>query len=190
MTTAPQDRPMRLPRTTGALSGILIIVLGIWGALIPFVGPYFHYAFGSYSKWHFTTNRLWLDILPGVVAVIGGFMLLSGSRRSSGVLGGWLAIAAGVWFAIGPTVSLLWDAAGNPIGAPVGGHIRQALELLGYFHALGVAIAALAAFAMGRFVSRPRVAEEPFVAAGAVAGEAEEHRQRRGLLHRRRAAKT
>jgi hypothetical protein len=179
---------MRLPRTTGALSGILIIVLGVWGALIPFVGPYFHYAFGSYSKWHFTTNRLWLDILPGVLAVIGGFMLLTSSRRSSGIIGGWLAIAAGAWFAIGPTISLWWHAAGNPIGAPVGGHVRQSLELLGYFYGLGVAIAVLAAFATGRFVSRPRLAEEPFVAAGAAVGEVEEHRARRGLFRRRRAA--
>src|SRR5438132_188348 len=141
-TSAPAaDRPMRLPRTTGALSGILIIVLGLWGALIPFIGPYFHYAFGSYSKWHFTTNRLWLDILPGALAVIGGFMLLTASRRSSGIIGGWLAMAAGAWFAIGPTISLWWHAAGNPIGAPVGGHIRQSLEWLGYFHGPGVAIA-------------------------------------------------
>lgn len=178
---------MRLPRSTGALSGILIIVLGLWGALVPFIGPYFHYAFGSYSAWHFTTNRLWLDIIPGAVAVIGGLMLLTASSRKGGLLGGWLALAAGVWFAIGPVVSVLWHSNGNPIGVPVGGHDRQAVELLGYFYALGLAIAALTAFAMGRFVSRPRVTEEPFVAAGAVAGDAEEHRRRRRLLRRRRA---
>ena len=182
-TTETTRRPMRLPRTTGALSGVLIVILGVWGGLVPFIGPYFHYAFGSYTAWHFTANRFWLDILPGAVAVIGGLMLLRSSRRSSGVLGGWLAIAAGVWFAIGPVVSLWWHATGNPIGAPVGGHIRQSLELLGYFYALGAAITGLAAFAMGRFVSRPRVAEEPFVAAGAAAGEVE---QRRGLFRRRR----
>jgi hypothetical protein len=184
---APRTRAMRLPRTTGALSGMLIIVLGVWGALVPFIGPYFHYAFGSYTSWHFTTNRLWLDILPGVAAVIGGLMLLSSSRRSSGVLGGWLAIAAGVWFAIGPVVSLWWHAAGYPIGVPAGGHVRQGLEWLGYFFGLGAAITGLAAFAMGRFVSRPRVAEEPFVAAGAAAGEVEQHRARRGLFRRRRS---
>jgi hypothetical protein len=183
---------MRLPRTTGLLSGLIVIVLGVWGALVPLIGPYFHYAFGNYDKWHFTTNRLWLDIVPGAVAVIGGWMLFSGSRRKSGVLGGWLAIAAGAWFAIGPAVSLWWHAAGNPIGAPMGGHIRQSLEWIGYFTGLGVAIVGFAAFAMGRFVSRPRVAEEPFVAAGAAAGEVEEHharrRARRGLFRRRRAA--
>ena len=188
MTDRQRSGPMRLPRTTGALGGLLIIVLGVWGALIPFVGPYFHYAFGSYDAWHYTANRLWLDILPGAVAVLGGLVLLRSARRRSGLAGGWLALIAGAWFAIGPSVSLLWHRAGNPIGAPKGGHIRQAVELLGYFYGLGVLIAALAAFGMGRFVSRPRVAEEPFVAAGAVAGEVAEHRGRRGLFRRRRAA--
>ena len=167
---------MRLPRTTGAMSGLLIIVLGLWGALIPFIGPYFHYAFGSYTSWHYTHERLWLNIIPGAVAIVGGLLLTRSASRSGGLFAGWVALIAGVWFAIGPTVSLLWHASGNPIGAPMGGHVRQVLEWLGFFYGLGVAIAALAAFAMGRFVSRPRLAEEPFVATGAAAGEVEQRR--------------
>ena len=46
-------------------------------------------------------------------------MLLRSSSRTGGLIGGWLAVAAGAWFAIGPTVSLLWHHAGNPIGAPM-----------------------------------------------------------------------
>ncbi|HTP20238.1 MAG TPA: hypothetical protein VMJ65_11585 [Solirubrobacteraceae bacterium] len=165
--TSPVQRTetRRVPRTTGALSGLLVILLGIWGALIPFIGPYFHYAFGSFQTWHYTSERLWLCIVPGAVAVIGGLMLLRSSRRSSGLLGGWLAMAAGAWFAIGPSISLLWHHAGNPIGAPMGGATRQAIEWLGYFSGLGVLIAALAAFAMGRYFSRPRVIEEVPIAA-------------------------
>jgi len=155
----------RVPRSTGALSGLLVIVLGVWGGLVPFIGPYFHYAFGSYQSWHYTTERLWLCVIPGAAAVIAGLMLLRSSHRSSGLLGGWLGVAAGAWFAIGPSISLLWHSAGNPIGAPMGGHIRQAIEWLGYFSGLGVAIAALSAFAMGRYFSRPRVVEEAAVAA-------------------------
>ncbi|HEX3318350.1 MAG TPA: hypothetical protein VHR88_10040 [Solirubrobacteraceae bacterium] len=170
---------MRLPRTTGVASGVLVVVLGVWGALIPFVGPYFHYAFGNYDAWNFTASRFWLDVLPGVLAVIGGVLLLTGTRRSTGILGGSLAIAGGAWYAIGPSVSLLWHGAGSPIGVATGGATRRMLEQLGYFYGIGVAIAALAAFAMGRYVSRPRVAEEPFVAAGAVAGEVADHRRRR-----------
>jgi hypothetical protein len=164
-------------------------VLGAWGALIPFIGPYFHYAFGNYDTWHYTSNRLWLNILPGVLAIVGGVMLLRSSRRAGGVLSGWLAVAAGAWFVIGPSVSLLWHRAGSPIGVPTGGHVRQAVELLGYFFAPGVLIVAFAAFAMGRFVSRPRLAEEPLVAAGAAGGAiAERHSRRGGLFGRRRRA--
>jgi len=177
MTTVTGTHPIRrtetrrLPRTTGALSGLLVILLGLWGALVPFFGPYFHYAFGSYQTWHYTSARLWLCIIPGAVAVIGGLMLLRSAHRTSGLLGGWLALAAGAWFAIGPSISLLWHAAGDPIGAPMGGHTRQAIEWLGYFSGLGVLIAGLAAFAMGRYYSRPRVVVEAAVAEDAALAE-------------------
>ena len=84
-----------------------MIVLGVWGGLIPFIGPYFHYSFGGDQTWHFTMQRLWLDILPGAVAVLGGFMLLTASTRVGGLIAGWIALLAGIWFAIGLAVSLL-----------------------------------------------------------------------------------
>jgi hypothetical protein len=162
---------MRLPRTTGAFSGILIVLLGLWGALVPFFGPSFHYAFGGYSTWHYTSQRLWLCIVPGAVAVIGGIMLLRASTRVGGLTAGWVALAAGVWFAVGPSVSLLWHHTIYAIGTPAGGDTRQMLEWVGYFYGLGAAIIGLAAFAMGRFVSRPRIVEEPVAAAGAGVAE-------------------
>jgi hypothetical protein len=184
-TVASTDRPTltRLPRTTGALSGLFVVLLGVWGALIPFIGPYFHYAFGSYHSWHYSSNRLWLDIIPGAVAVVGGLMLLRSTRRTEGLIGGWLAVAAGAWFAIGPTVFLLWHHSINPIGRPMGGYTRQALEWLGYFYGLGALIIALSAFAMGRYFSRPRLIEEPVVAAEDAAAVHEERKAaRRGTV--------
>ena len=86
---------MRIARSTGAVSGLLIALLGIWGALIPFVGPYFDYSFGTNSTWHYTADRLWLNILPGALAVVAGIMLMTASRRHYGALGGWLAVTAG-----------------------------------------------------------------------------------------------
>src|SRR5260370_1257056 len=35
----------RIPRSRGAVSGVLLILLGAWGALVPFVGSYFGYAY-------------------------------------------------------------------------------------------------------------------------------------------------
>src|SRR5690348_140366 len=112
---------MRIPRSTGALSGALIAVLGIWGALVPFVGPYFDYSFGVNSTWHYTSDRLWLCIIPGAVAVIGGLILIGGASRPAGILGGWLALVAGAWFAVGPAISLTWEHGHGPIGAPLFG---------------------------------------------------------------------
>jgi hypothetical protein len=176
--TAPvrRTRPLRLPRTTGAVSGLLVMVLGVWGGLIPFIGPYFHYSFGGDQTWHFTMQRLWLDILPGAVALLGGFMLLRASSRVGGLTAGWVALVAGAWFAVGPAVALLWDHTIYAIGAPNGGQTRRMLEWVGYFYGLGVVITGLSAFAMGRYFSRPRLVEEPVVlAADAAAAERAHH---------------
>lgn len=159
---------MRLARSTGAGGGLLIVVLGLWAIFIPFVGPYFHYGFTPDASWHFTTNRLWLDILPGAAAVLGGLWLIAAQRRVSGVIGGWLALAGGVWLLIGPSLSLLWGSASagtlqSGIGTPLGGTDRAAIEMIGFFYGVGALITLLAAFAIGRFASRP----------GVVAGERE-----------------
>ncbi|MDE3134044.1 MAG: hypothetical protein KGL15_08265 [Acidobacteriota bacterium] len=139
----------------------MLVVLGVWGGLIPFIGPYFGYAFGSHATWHFTTNRLWLDVLPGVAVLVGGAMLMWSGHRLSGTAASWLAMAGGAWFAVGPAVARLWEHGNGPIGAPLFGHTRQTFELIGYFYGLGIVIVGLAAFALGRFVTRPALVVEP-----------------------------
>lgn len=133
----------------------MLVVLGVWGGLIPFIGPYFGYAFGSHATWHWTANRLWLDVLPGASVVLGGLMLMWSGHRFSGSVASWFAMAGGAWFAVGPAVSRLWEHGAGPIGAPLFGHVRQTFELIGYFYGLGALVMGLAAFALGRFVSRP-----------------------------------
>jgi len=142
----------------------MLVVLGLWGGLIPFVGPYFGYAFGTHATWFYTANRLWLCILPGAAVVVGGLILLRSGHRASGTLGAWLAIAGGAWFAVGPAVSRLWEHGNGPIGVPLFGHIRQTFELIGYFYGLGALIVAIGAFALGRVVSRPALVVEPVAA--------------------------
>jgi len=151
---------MRIARTTGAFSGLLIAVLGIWGALVSFVGPYFSYSFATNETWHYTSDRLWLSILPGVLALLGGLLMIAAVTRLSGVFGSWLALLAGAWFAIGPAVSRTWETGEGPIGRPLFGSTRQTLELVGYFYGLGALIVALAAFALGRFAAAARVAHK------------------------------
>src|ERR1700709_693701 len=56
---------MRVARSKGAVSGILLILLGAWGGLIPFVGPYFSYGYTPNVTWHWDAARFWYEALPG-----------------------------------------------------------------------------------------------------------------------------
>jgi hypothetical protein len=145
-------RLLQVPRSRGAVSGLLLVLLGVWGALIPLVGPYFHYAYTPDAAWTFTSGRIWLEIVPGAAAVLGGIILMASASRPVAMIGAELAAVAGAWFALGTVLSPIWPAASslNP-GSPVGTTtvIRQ-LELLGFFTGLGVVIVFVAALALGR----------------------------------------
>lgn len=156
-----EDRGQRgsalaMPRSRGAASGTLLIVLGIWGVVIPLVGPYFNYGFSPDQPWVFTLDRLWLSFLPGLAVLVGGLLLGPSANRATGGIGAWLALAGGVWFVIGPTMSILWGGNGpaTPIGRPLGPSGLAVLELLGYFYALGALMITLAALALGRLAVR------------------------------------
>ena len=134
------------------MSGFLLVLLGAWGALIPFIGPSFHYAFTPDSSWTYTTGRMWLDILPGAGAMLGGLIVLAAAMRPMAVFGAWLAAMSGVWFAAGRTLSTLWTAHGTQAaGVAVGGTVTRAVEQVGFFTGLGAAIIFFAALALGRF---------------------------------------
>ncbi|MGH3500258.1 MAG: hypothetical protein ACRDQA_05060 [Nocardioidaceae bacterium] len=141
---------MRVPRTRGAVSGAVLVLLGIWGGLIPFIGPIFDYAYTPDTSWHYTTGRLFLEILPGAAAILGGLCLLGGANRLVTWFGGWLAAVAGAWFTVGQPLSSLWNgtpAAGSPVSS---GATHAALVQIGFFTGLGVVIVFFAAVALGR----------------------------------------
>jgi hypothetical protein len=145
---------MRIPRTRGAVSGLLLMILGAWGALAPFIGPYFNLVFGPDKTWHWTSGRLWLSVVPGVAAFVGGLLLLTSAHRARAGFGAWLALLAGAWFVVGPTVSFLWNDGVSATGSAAGGSTRRVIELLAMYDGVGVLIAILGAFALGRLAVR------------------------------------
>ncbi|KWX25228.1 hypothetical protein AFM11_05400 [Mycolicibacterium wolinskyi] len=171
---------MRMPRSRGAASGFLLLVLGIWGALIPFIGPYFDFAFTPDQPWTWTMGRGWLEVLPGVAAAVGGLLLLASGNRATAMLGGWLAVAAGAWFVIGRALAgpLGLGDAGMPVAVT---EAKQVSLELAYFSGLGALIVFLGAMALGRlsirsirdieYAQRP-VVTEPVPAAAVPAGDA------------------
>jgi hypothetical protein len=162
-------------------AGLCILVLGIWGGIIPFVGPYFGYSLGPDVTWHWTMNRLYLDVLPGIAAVVGSLMLIGSGPRPFGRFGALLALLGGAWFAVGPALSMIWQA-GGAVGIAHGSSSLQGLEMLGYHTGLGIAVAALAAYALPGFLGVRASAPAGTVAARE--GEAGPVR-RRGVIGRR-----
>lgn len=152
---------MRVPRTRGVGSGLLLILLGAWGALIPFVGPYFHFAYTPDAAWTWTWGRFFLEIVPGVTVALGGLILMISAFRPVAMFGAALAAAGGAWFAVGSLLGPVWassaalgvpggvPAALDP-GQPTGGPLHMVAEHLSFFIALGVVIVFLAAVAFGR----------------------------------------
>ena len=108
---------LHMPRSRGAVSGLLLIILGAWGALIPFIGPYFHFAYTPDQAWAWSTARAWLEVFPGVTTAVGGFLLLVSGNRATAMFGGWLAVIAGAWFVVGRTLASLLRL--GDIGHPI-----------------------------------------------------------------------
>ena len=156
VTTGIARSVLAMRRSRGAVSGVLLVLLGSWGAVIPFIGPYYGYAFGVSDPWVLTLDRLALNVLPGIAVLVGGLILGWSANRAGGGLGAWLALSGGIGFTIGPVLSQLWGARGpdRPIGEPLGANWTQVLAQLSYFYGLGALVTALAAFALGRLSMR------------------------------------
>jgi len=147
---------LQMRRSRGVASGFLLVLLGAWGALIPFIGPYFHYAYTPDTAWVYSTARLWLEILPGAAVFIGGILLMIATGRHVALFGAMLAAAAGAWFTLGTMLSPLWNNHVSLGGSPAGStQFIRIMEQLGFFSALGVVIVFVAAAAFGRILSVP-----------------------------------
>ena len=208
-TRSDYERPhaLYMPRSRGAATGLLLILLGAWGALITFVGPIFNWAYTSDPAWTWTVAKGWLEVLPGVATALGGVLLLLSANRASAMLGGWLAVFGGAWFVVGrafaPTLGT--GDVGQPVAAGPQADLKRALLEVTYFTGLGALIVLLGGAVLARVAvrhARDVVVTEPTPAAVPAANydesrnvvparadhnaAAEEEPRGRGLFHRRR----
>lgn len=148
-----------VPRSRGGASGVLLILLGAWGGLAPFIGHYLHFGYTPDKAWAYTSGRLWLSVVPGAAALLGGLMVAAASNRAVGWFGAFLAAVGGAWFVVGAPVTAVAVKSGsiNP-GRAFGGTLgslsvttKVFLEQLGLFTGVGVLILFIGAVALGRF---------------------------------------
>jgi hypothetical protein len=155
---------MRIRRSHGILGGTLIALLGIWGALVPFVGPYFHYAYTPDKAWTYDHGRLLLEVLPGAAAFLGGLLLIYAMSRHLALFGALLGILSGAWFALGGVFAPLWSSSPTPAGVPASATtFMRIMEQIGFFAGLGIVLVLLSAAVAGRITAVPRLVTEPTV---------------------------
>ena len=151
------DGQVRIRRSRGAVCGVVLILLGLWGGLAPFVGPYFHFGVTPDKVWDYTSGRLYLSAVPGGVAVLCGIAVALTRSRYVAVPASVLAAIAGAWFVVGSGVTqyLLKQttiSAGTPLQFSGSGPytVRAYLEVLALFGGTGALIIFAAALACGR----------------------------------------
>lgn len=147
--SALKEARRRVPRSRGATSGLLLLILGAWGALIPLLGPIVHFGFAPDKTFKFTTARFWLEIVPGAVVVVGALILMGLASRIVTSLGAWLAVAGGAWFIIGNNLMSLLHL--GTLGMPLQKtKLGRALDGLLLLDGLGALILFFATLALGR----------------------------------------
>src|SRR5262252_3120090 len=142
----------------GRAAGALLILLGAWGALVPFIGPYFGYAYTPDRAWAYTSGRLVLSVLPGALVFLSGLMVLASDRGAA--IGGFFAAVAGAWFVVGAEILAVAAHSGSySPGSPVvtpGQALTPAtmrlLEHIGFYSGLGAVIVFIGALALGKAV--------------------------------------
>ena len=137
-----------ISRSKGAISGFVLILLGVWAGLIPFVGPYFDFGYTPDTTWTWTSARFWYEVLPAAVTVVGAVFLLASASRALTSLGAWAAALSGAWFVVGPILAPQLGL--GSLEQPIDNGWVGALEPIGLFFGVGVTILYFAASALGR----------------------------------------
>ncbi|HET6875584.1 MAG TPA: hypothetical protein VFH70_12435 [Acidimicrobiales bacterium] len=187
--TAPRvyERP-----TGAALTGLAAVVVGAWGALAGYIGPYFAFRPVATRVWVGNWQNGLLHLLPGAVAAAAGLMLLAMGPARRSVRGGALVLpatlllAAGAWFVIGPVA---WPTfhSGTPFN-PVMSPTRNLLDVACASYGPGLVLAMLGGMALKAGSVRAIPVEDPYTPAEAAAPAGPAVAEREGMAERERLA--
>lgn len=131
------------------LVGLLAVLDGAWGAIVPYVGPTFGYRSNGVGSFQWTVEHGVLYLIPGIAGLVAGLMLLGFMRsRSGAAAAGVLAVASGAWFILGVVVwPILYSSPSVFTAAPT--PAANFANLLGYNLGPGIILAVLGGIALG-----------------------------------------
>ncbi|HLX89244.1 MAG TPA: hypothetical protein VKR22_12410 [Acidimicrobiales bacterium] len=91
------------------LLGVLTLLVGAWGGIVPFIGPMIGADGDGTMSWFWSLPHAVLWLAPGAAACVAAAVMLgalpramAGFGRISTFAAGLLAVVAGAWFVIGP----------------------------------------------------------------------------------------
>jgi hypothetical protein len=140
--------------------GFLTVLFAAWGGICVFVGPLFGYTPTSSQAWQWTMQNWLLHLVPGAVGVLAGLMMLGlmsarGARRGGVELAALLAMAAGIWFVIGPATWPMFESSAPYAQASSAN--MDFLNQLGANLGPGLLLAILGGMAFKAGIAKPRV---------------------------------
>jgi hypothetical protein len=157
-------------------TGLLALLVGAWGAVAPYVGPYFGFRPTAHDPWVTSLDNGLLHLVPGAVAAAAGLMLLGMGPARRSVRGGAftlpavMLLAAGAWFVIGPIAWPTFES-GAPFAVGVSA-TRNLLNVACSSFAVGLVLVMLGGMAL-KAASVPAVpVEDPYTPAEAGAAPA------------------
>jgi hypothetical protein len=157
---APAPATTRVHAKGGSAAGlgttaILVILVGAWGAIVPFVGAKIHLAADGLPAWHWNLEHGVLWVAPGALALLLGIVMLrevprvkAKDARFGSAWTGFLTVVCGAWFVVGPFAwPVLRSGAVVFVGAPSAA--RDLLYLVAWSLGPGTVLVLLGGCAIG-----------------------------------------
>jgi hypothetical protein len=142
--------------------GLLTLLLGAWAGIAVFVGPTFGWSPDGGTAWHWDLVRGVLHAAPGGAGVLAGVLMMArtpraarGAGRSEAAVAGLLAVVAGAWLVIGPSLWPVIRASSGPLFA-TGSALRIFTYQVGPNFGPGLLLAVTGACAIAWSVRRAR----------------------------------